>query len=98
MDTLPLFLLAIGATSAHMQQLVFGYRYLVVSLLALMAFARWLRVRDPRWIFAAGLLTGLSLVFRLTPAFVRVLKPALGIDMESVPMTTQPPSVLSAAM
>lgn len=62
-------LLAIGATSAHMQQLVFGYRYLVISLLALMAFARWLQNRDPRWMFVAGLLTGLSLVFRLTPAF-----------------------------
>lgn len=62
-------LLAVGAQSAHMQQLVFGYRYLVISLLALFAFARWLRDRDPRWIFAAGLLTGLSLVFRLTPAF-----------------------------
>jgi hypothetical protein len=62
-------LLAVGATSAHMQQLVFGYRYLVVSLLAILAFSQYLRGRDPRWMFAAGLMTGVALLFRLTPAF-----------------------------
>jgi hypothetical protein len=72
-------LLAVGATSAHMQQLVFGYRYLVISLLALFAFARWLEDREARWIFAAGAFTGLSLVFRLTPAFAVGCAVALGI-------------------
>jgi hypothetical protein len=72
-------LLALGATSAHMQQLLFGYRYLLVSLLALLAFARWLRVREPRWILFAGLLTGSSLVFRLTPAFAVGCAIGLGV-------------------
>jgi hypothetical protein len=72
-------LLAVGATSAHMQQLVFGYRYLVISLLALFAFARWLDHRSPRWIFFAGLLTGLALIFRLTPAFAVGCAIGLGV-------------------
>jgi hypothetical protein len=42
-------LLAVGATSAHHQQLLFGYRYLVISLLALLAFSAWLRERRSRW-------------------------------------------------
>lgn len=62
-------LLAVGATSSHMQQLLFGYRYLVISALAVLAFARWLDDRRPRWLLVAGALTGLALVFRLTPAF-----------------------------
>lgn len=72
-------LLAVGATSSHMQQLLFGYRYLVLSLLALFAFARWLDDRRPRWLLLAGALTGLALVFRLTPAFAVGCAIGLGV-------------------
>jgi hypothetical protein len=72
-------LLAVGATSAHLQQNLFGYRYLVSSLLALWAFDRWLGARDGRWIFAAGLFTGLSLVVRIDPAFAAGCAIALGV-------------------
>jgi hypothetical protein len=72
-------LLAVGAASAHMQQLVFGYRYLVVSLLALFAWDRWRRGQEARWIFVAGMLTALALVFRLTPAFAVGCAIGLGV-------------------
>ncbi|MDG2051239.1 MAG: glycosyltransferase family 39 protein [Myxococcota bacterium] len=62
-------LLALAAESAHQKQLLFGYRYLVISVLALIAFARYLEQRDRLWLVVAGALTGLALAFRLTPAF-----------------------------
>ena len=72
-------LLAVGATSSHMQQLLFGYRYLVISALAVAVFARWLSDRQPRWLVLAGALTGLALVFRLTPAFAVGCAIGLGV-------------------
>jgi hypothetical protein len=72
-------LLAVAAPSAHMQQLLFGYRYLVITVFALLAFARWLESRDGRWIFFAGALTGLALMFRLTPAFAVACAIGLGV-------------------
>jgi len=52
-----------------MMQLLFGYRYLIFSVLALLCFDRRLRTGRWRWMLAAGLLTGVALCFRLTPAF-----------------------------
>ena len=62
-------LLAVAAESAHQKQLLFGYRYLVISVLALIAFARYLDHRQRRQLLLSGALTGLALAFRLTPAF-----------------------------
>jgi len=62
-------LLAIAAPRSHMMQLLFGYRYLIFSVLALLCFDRRLRTGNWRWMLAAGMLTGVALCFRLTPAF-----------------------------
>lgn len=62
-------LLAIGAETAHRQQLLFGYRYLVIAAMALLLFARHLDTGSRRLLFASGMMTGLGLCFRLTPAF-----------------------------
>lgn len=61
--------LAVAAPESHNMQLLFGYRYLVFSVLALLCFDQRLRSDDWRWLLAAGALTGIALCFRLTPAF-----------------------------
>jgi hypothetical protein len=72
-------LLAIAAPGAHLWQYHFGYRYLVFSVLALIAFAERLRTGELRWMFASGLLTGLALCFRLTPAFSAAVAIGVGV-------------------
>ena len=62
-------MVAILSSTSHLQHHLFGYRYLVFSALALLCFARHLRADHSRWIGAAGILTGIALCFRLTPAF-----------------------------
>jgi hypothetical protein len=62
-------LLALAASHSHYLHLLFGYRYLVFSVLALLAFDRRLRGGDPRWMLAAGAWTGIALIFRQSPAF-----------------------------
>ena len=66
-------LLALAAPRSHLSHLLFGYRYMVFSVLALLAFAWYLRADDPRQarrgMFLAGVLAGVALFFRLTPAF-----------------------------
>jgi hypothetical protein len=72
-------LLSVAATSAHRYQLVFGYRYLVLAVIVLLAFSQRIKTGDVRWLFAAGLAAGVSLVFRLTPAFAASLAVAIGV-------------------
>jgi len=62
-------LLAVGAPRSHGFHLLFGYRYLIWSVIALLLFHRRLRTDDSRWLFAAGSFAGIALFFRLTPAF-----------------------------
>ncbi|MGE4609256.1 MAG: hypothetical protein AAEJ52_21180 [Myxococcota bacterium] len=62
-------LVALAAPRGHVYQLLFGYRYLAISMLALLALDQRLRGRGARWIWISGALTGAALVFRLTPAF-----------------------------
>jgi len=62
-------LLAFAAPRSHLSHLLFGYRYLVFSVCALVAFAAYLQSRDRRAMVLAGFLTGVALYFRLTPAF-----------------------------
>jgi len=61
-------LLAVAAPRTHLMHIVFGYRYLVFAILALLAFGRWLRTGGRAWMLLSGALVGLALVFRLTPA------------------------------
>lgn len=62
-------LVAFAAPQSHYFQLLFGYRYLVWSALALLFFALRVSSGDRRWLLAAGLALGVALCFRLTPAF-----------------------------
>lgn len=68
-------LLAIAAPRSHLAHLLFGYRYLIFSVLTLLAFSHRLRApadetrRAWCWMFAAGAAAGVALFFRLTPAF-----------------------------
>jgi hypothetical protein len=58
-------LLAVAAPNAHLQHSLFGYRYLVWALLALLAFARWLESPRPGWLLLAGALAASGALFRI---------------------------------
>ncbi len=62
-------LLAVASPYSHLAHFHFGYRYLVVSALALLAFSQRLRTGSPRWMAVAGVCIGVAVCFRLTPAF-----------------------------
>jgi len=70
-------LVTFAAPRGHLYQLLFGYRYLVFPVLALIAFDRRLRGGSAGWIVCAGALVGVSVSFRLTPGFAG----ACGIGM-----------------
>lgn len=72
-------LVAITAFASHTKHLLFGYRYLVFATLALVVFARRLRTGDARYLWLAGILTGIAVCFRLTPAFAVSCGIAAGI-------------------
>jgi len=59
---------AVAAPDSHNVHYLFGYRYLVFSVLALLCLAERLRTGERRWMIAAGSLAGVALLFRLTPA------------------------------
>ncbi len=62
-------LVALAAPRGHAYQVLFGYRYLIFCVLALLAFDRRLRGGGPWWMVISGALAGIALAFRLTPAF-----------------------------
>jgi 4-amino-4-deoxy-L-arabinose transferase-like glycosyltransferase len=66
-------LLAVAAPRSHLSHLLFGYRYLLFSVLALLVFEGRLRAENSRQagrgMLLAGVLAGIALFFRLTPAF-----------------------------
>lgn len=62
-------LLAVAAPRSHWWHLLFGYRYVIFGMLALLCFERRLRGGDLRWAAAAGFWAGIALAFRITPAF-----------------------------
>jgi hypothetical protein len=74
-------LLAVAAPDAHLSHYHFGYRYLVFSVLALLAFAERLRTGDARWLLASGMCAGVALCFRLTPAFAVSIAIGVGIAL-----------------
>jgi hypothetical protein len=61
-------LICLHSPHSHVSHFMFGYRYLIFAALALLAFSRWLEGKRRRWMVAAGILTGVSLCFRFTPA------------------------------
>lgn len=87
-------LLAIGAPESHLKQLLFGYRYLAISMLALLLFARRIDTGRRRWSVAAGLAIGVALAFRLTPA----LATAAAIGVGSVALDPRPKAWLHEAL
>lgn len=72
-------LLAVAAPQSHIEQLLFGYRYLLFSAVALLCFSQALRARQARWMLLAGGCAGMALLFRLTPAFAVCAGIAVGI-------------------
>jgi hypothetical protein len=72
-------LLAVAAPRTHLMHAVYGYRYLIFCVLALLAFDKRLRSGDARWMLAAGLCTGVSLFFRYDPASALILALAAGV-------------------
>ncbi len=72
-------LLTVAAPKSHSWQLLFGYRYLVFSVLSLLAFARRLGTGRARWMLVSGLLAGTALCFRLTPAFAVMFGVGAGV-------------------
>ena len=72
-------LLAVAAPYSHNAHFLFGYRYTVIPVLALLAFSARLRTGRRRFALLAGLLAGLALCFRLTPAFAVSVGIGLGI-------------------
>ncbi len=72
-------LLALAAPDSHLSHYHFGYRYLVFSVLGLLAFSERLRTGDSRWLLVSGIFTGVALCFRLTPAFAASVAIGVGI-------------------
>lgn len=62
-------LLAVAAPRSHMMHLLYGYRYMVIAVAVLLAYSMRLETGKRSWIFVAGLLAGVCLYFRVTPAF-----------------------------
>jgi 4-amino-4-deoxy-L-arabinose transferase-like glycosyltransferase len=72
-------LLAVAAPRTHMMHAIYGYRYLVFCVLALLAFDRRLATGNPRWMLAAGFATGLGFFFRYDPASALVVALAIAV-------------------
>jgi hypothetical protein len=79
-------LLAVAAPRSHWWHLLFGYRYMVFSQLALLCWARRLRSGERRFAVAAGAWTGVALGFSLTPAFAA----ACGVALSAVAAERDP--------
>ncbi len=60
---------SVAAPDSHLMHLVFGYRYMIFSILGLLAFARYIDTRNRRLLFIAGLWLAGGAFFRLGPQF-----------------------------
>jgi hypothetical protein len=72
-------LVAVAAPRSHSEHLLFGYRYLVWSVIVLLLFDLRLTRDQSRWLFLAGVFAGIALIFRLTPAFAVSVAVGVGI-------------------
>ena len=61
-------MVAVAAPRSHYFHLLFGYRYLIFSVITLLFFHRRLITGDGRWLLPAGLFAGTAFLFRITPA------------------------------
>jgi len=75
---------AVAAPNSHDYHLLFGYRYMVFSVLALLAFERGLRTGEARWMLAAGAWAILGFLFRIDPG----VSAAGGIGLAVIPART----------
>jgi hypothetical protein len=64
--------------SVHSLHNLFGFRYLVWAILALLAFGRHLDSDERCWLFVAGAAAGVAVAFRLTPGFAALASIGLG--------------------
>ncbi|MFQ5416000.1 MAG: hypothetical protein ACE5FL_03015 [Myxococcota bacterium] len=78
-------MLAVAAPDSHLWHYLFGYRFLIFSGLALLAFGRRLDGGGVFWTFAAGLLTGVAAVFRLEPAAAVGIALGIGVLAAGLP-------------
>ncbi len=78
-------MLAVAAPRSHMMHLLYGYRYMLFAVCAMLEYSKHLDTGRQSWIFIAGIFAGLSLYFRVTPAFAA----SVGIG---VAVATQPGS------
>jgi hypothetical protein len=62
-------LVAVAAPDSHLMHVVYGYRYMIFSVLALLCFSRRIESGERRWLMIAGLWLGVGAFFRLGPAF-----------------------------
>ncbi len=76
-------LVTLAADVSHNMHYLFAFRYLVLAIAALLLFDRWLQNRGHRWLLLSGLMTGITLFFRLTPAFAVACGIAVGIASSS---------------
>ena len=86
-------LVATMAPRTHDLQNLFGYRYLVWSVLALIAFDRRLVTGARGWLVAAGALVGVATAFRLTPGFAA----GVGVGVGLLALRTGPAVLLRDA-
>jgi energy-converting hydrogenase Eha subunit C len=75
---------AVAAPNSHEYHLLFGYRYMVFSVLALLAFDRGVRTGEARWMLAAGAWSILGFLFRIDPG----VSAAGGIGFAVIPART----------
>jgi hypothetical protein len=76
-------LVGVATYRSHAHHNVFGYRYLIWSVLALLAFARRCEGGNRLWLLAAGALAGVATGFRLTPGFA--VSVAIGLTTFALP-------------
>jgi hypothetical protein len=70
---------AVAAPASHSAHLMFGYRYLVWSALAIWFFSERVRTGKVGWMVAAGAAVGMALVFRIDPPVAATAAISLGV-------------------
>jgi hypothetical protein len=76
---------AVCAPNSHEYHLLFGYRYMVFSVLALLAFDRGLRSPRGAWMLLSGAAAVLGFCFRIDPG----ISAAGGIGLAVIPARTE---------
>jgi hypothetical protein len=72
-------ILAIAAPRSHMMHLLYGYRYMVLAVWVLMLYSSYLETGRLKQMFLAGMVGGVCLYFRVTPALAVSLAIAIAV-------------------